>query len=673
MIFFIKQKNSGHGPPLLCFLLCLTIVLGVSLNSSAAEIEAPVYDLRIAGEGRESHLTLNQAIAHALRSNLDIQIEAISPQVEADRTLQATAEFDPAFENRFRYDTLATPQTSQEFVSTGGNRFLNGNLIGLNRIFYEDNVEAKSGLVGKLRTGTEYDIGVRANRYTNDLTRDPTVAIFNPEYRTFTGITFLQPLLQDFGRCVNESQIRVSQRDKAIADQVFRQKLTTTVKDVVVAYYDAFLAYEDTKVKRFEVEVLRRMVEEKSDQLERGAATESDAAMIRSSLSESYERFLLARQTLLAKNGDLLLLLQQDFDFGNYPVYLPVDAPSGLRPTLDPRLLVSEAIKCRPEYLMAVETVEKLGIVLKYRENQMLPRVDLEGTIGYSGLSGSWGNAFSNTADGQGTDYGVGLVVSMPLGNTEKKALYAETEHQKKQALLKLKQEEHHAHILISQHITAVQTHEKRLMAARLSTRLEMENLEKSRESLEKGAISESMILKVERDISETRLRQYAAAADLQKSLADLWETNGTLLSRHRIAVSGATQFDPARVTSADKPLRSEVVVLDTDSADRLKTPDPRKLKSASETRTSSEKGQNPLESAFSNLFVKTEKGSGTATGKTLSQTTLVASPIAAATPESMIASPVTEDTLAAGDPASAELIASPVKSKGLRNLFEKR
>ena len=667
-----KGAVRHQRPSLLCCLLWLTIMLVTSSNSSTAEIETPAHDLRIAGEGREMPLTLHQAIARALRSNLDIQIEAISPQIEAGRTLQATAEFDPTFESRFRYDTLSTPQTSQEFVSTGGNRFLQGNLIAQNRIFYEDNVEAKSGLVGKLRSGTEYDIGVRVNRFTNDLTRDSTVSIFSPEYRTFTGITFLQPLLQDFGSSVNESQIRVSHRDKAIADQVFRQKLTTTVKDVVVAYYDAFLAYEDAKVKRFEVEVLRRMVEEKSDQLERGAATESDTAMIRSGLSESYERFLLARQTLLTKNGDLLLLLQQDFDFDNYPVYLPVDAPSGLRPTLDPSLLVSQAIKCRPEYLMAVETVEKLGIVLKYRENQMLPRVDLEGTIGYSGLSGSWGSAFSNTAEAQGTDYGIGLVVSMPIGNTEKKALYNETEHQKKQALLKLKQEEHNLHILINRHITAVQTHERRLMAARLSTRLEVENLEKSRESLEKGTISESVILKVERDISETRLRQYSAAADLQKSLADLWETNGTLLSRHRIAVSGATLSDPAQVNSPHKPAPGKVVALDTSIPNGEKTPDTRGVNSGSETSSTSEKRRNPLETAFGALFVKTEKGSGSATDKPLRQITLVASPVIAVTPEPVIASPVVDDSGPDGDPAAATL-ASPVKSKSLRPLFGKR
>ena len=92
-----KGAIRHQRPSLLCCLLWLTIMLVTSSNSSTAEIETPAHDLRIAGEGREMPLTLHQAIARALRSNLDIQIEAISPQIEAGRTLQATAEFDPTF------------------------------------------------------------------------------------------------------------------------------------------------------------------------------------------------------------------------------------------------------------------------------------------------------------------------------------------------------------------------------------------------------------------------------------------------------------------------------------------------------------------------------------------------------------------------------------------------
>lgn len=656
-------------------------ICGITLTAMGAMIALPAalgddiiqsYDLRLAGSGRETYLELDEAIAAAIRSNLEIQIEAIAPQLEQDRTLQAIGEFDPAFESRFRYDNLDTPQSSQEFVGTGGDRFANGNLLTRTRVFAEDNVEGKVGIVGRLRTGTQYDFGVRTNRFINDLTRDPTVGQFNPEYRTFTGLTFLQPLLRDFGREANEAKITVSHRNEEIAEQVFRQTLASIVKEVITAYYDTFLAYEDAMVKRFEVEVLRRMAVEKRDQLELGTATEVDAAMVKSALAESYERFLLARQTLLTKNGDLLMLMQQEFEFESYPVFLPIDAPNAHLPELDPHSFAREAMKNRPEYLIAVENVEKLGIVLKYRENQVLPRVDLEGTLGYSGLSGSYGAAFDQAYEGQGHEYGLGIVVSVPLGNTEKKALVAETENQRRQALIQVKKEELETSILINRHITAVQTHEKRLNAARMSTRIEMENLEMARESLEKGTISESALMKVERDISETRLRQYAAAADLQKSLADLYETSGTLLAHYGVNVAGAKSAEPSSLSSR--------------SITQQTTPDPEpvaaevpafaELVAPAATQTGGEKPKT-LEDHFQKLFQKTAKEVPAAAETTTPL--IVAAPVtvsigpAAKTDAKPSAKPAAKpaDTDTAASDTAPPLVAAPVERKGLRRLFE--
>jgi hypothetical protein len=242
--------------------------------------------------------------------------------------------------------------------------------------------------------------------------------------------------------------------------------------------------------------------------------------------------------------------------------------------------------------------------------------------------------------------------VSVPLGNTEKKALYAETEHQKRQALLNVKQEELKTHILINQYMSAVQTHEKRLMAARLSTRLEMENLERSRESLEKGTLTESMVLKAERDVSETALRQSAASADLQKSLTDLWETNGTLLSRYGIEVSPATHLEPAAITSHQERVSTATVIASSDDYGRP----PRKVKTVSE--------ENPLESAFNNLFTRTEKADALVENTPIRQTQLIASPLLES-----------EESVRAADSVEipAPVRASPVKQKLFQNLFEKR
>lgn len=661
--FSIRSNAFAHGT-LIAALLVLV------LSTGSGEEIVPSYDLRLAGSGQETYLELDEAIAAALRSNLEIQIEAIAPQLEEDRTLQAIGEFDPAFESRFRYDNLDTPQTSQEFVGTGGDRFATGNLITRNRVFAEDNIEGKAGIVGKLRTGAEYDFGVRTNRFINDLTRDPTVGQFNPEYRTFTGLTFLQPLLQNFGREVNEAKITVSNKNKEIADQVFRQKLAAIVKEVIGAYYDAFLAYEDAMVKRFEVEVLRRMATEKRDQLERGAATEQDAAEVKSALAESYERFLLSRQTLLTKNGDLLMLMQQEFEFECYPVFLPIDAPSAHHPELNPYTYACEAKENRPQYLMAVDNAEKLGIVLKYRENQLLPRIDLEGTLGVSGLEGDFGSAFDRSYDGQGHEYGFGILVSVPLGNTEKKALYAETENQRKQALLAVKKDELETSIMINRYITSVQTHKKRLHAAEMSTRIEEDNLELTRENLEKGAITESALMKVERDVSETRLRQYAAAADLQKSLADLYETSGTLLRRYGICVGDATPHQSATVTSSgvsrqNSPQGIEPIPEAPPLAALTAAPLPPAPPLESEA-VEEGPGEKTLETHLRKLFRSGQQDVSASVAT--SPSPIVASPVTVAV-EIETATGEREET--GREPAT--IVASPVERKRLLNLFEKK
>ena len=89
------------------FSLAMAAVLVLSKpTASLADDTIPSYDLRLSGAGQETYLKLDEAIATVLRSSIEIKIEAITPQLEEDRTLQAIGEFDPAFESRFRYDNL---------------------------------------------------------------------------------------------------------------------------------------------------------------------------------------------------------------------------------------------------------------------------------------------------------------------------------------------------------------------------------------------------------------------------------------------------------------------------------------------------------------------------------------------------------------------------------------
>ncbi|MEO0413481.1 MAG: TolC family protein [Verrucomicrobiota bacterium] len=511
--------------------------------------DIPSYDLSIADGAEEKPLSLKQAISKALYSNLEIQIEAVSPQIVAHQGQQNEGVFDPSFEGSLRYDKLETPQSSQEFVSTGGTRFSNGRLFGTNRVFAEDNVESRASIVGRLPAGTEYDVGIRANRFENDLTRDPTVSIFSPEYRTFTGVTFKQPLMRDFGKEVKYSKIYVSRIDKRIADHEFKGKVGAVLLQTIDAYYQTYIALKDLEAKRYEVEVLTKISTETLEQWELGGTAEKDFAAVKSSLAESYERFLLSRQTFLTRNGDLLGLIQEDFSFEDSPVYMTTDSPSESVPDLDPYKLTAKAMKHRPEYLIALEEVEKLGIILRYRENQMMPRVDLDATVGHTSLAGDIGRSFQNSLERQGYEYGVGVSVSVPFANVEKEAQHSETEAMRRQAVLNVKRAELQTQLAIQRHLTAIKTHRRRLEAAKMSIDLEQKSLDRAEENRELGGVTEITVLQIEKSIRNTRIRQYAAAADLQRSLAELRLSSGVLLSHYDVELMDGDTFEPAGIT----------------------------------------------------------------------------------------------------------------------------
>ncbi len=527
----------------------------VDPNQKVLDEANPDYlDLRLTHNKSEALLYLREAIGQALSSNLEIKIESIAPGIADERIIQALADFDPSFEARIRYENLRTPQTTQEFVSTGGtpildnaaNRSGGGNLPGrTSRLFDEENVRSDLLLTGRLVTGTEYELGVKSNRFSNDLTRDPLITAIDPEYRAFAGLSFTQPLLQGFGIKVNKTPILISQSERKIASLQFKSIASKIVKEVAAAYYDLYLAYEDVKVKEFDIGVAQVQVADQREQLERGTATERDLANAKTLLLESYERFLLARQTMLTKNSDLLLRIQTDFDPLKYPVYLPQSAPAKEAPPLSRIRITEDALNYRPEYLAAVETVKKFDIELHYRRNQKMPKLDLEATIGTLGLGSDIARAYSNSFENQGHEYGVGLVFSVPIGNRKSKALYKESQKVSSQAVLRVKWEEVQANILIDQMLTGVETHQKRINAARHTREAEQLNLERTRDNLEKGTSTEAVVKVIEHAVLEARLRELAAAGDLQKSLLNLWDVNGTLLQRFGILIDTELEREP--------------------------------------------------------------------------------------------------------------------------------
>lgn len=217
---------------------------------------------------------------------------------------------------------------------------------------------------------------------------------------------------------------------------------------------------------------------------------------------------------------------------------------------------------------------------------------------------------------------------------------------------------------MINRHIGAVQTHEKRLQAARMSTRISKESLDQARSSLEKGTITESALMKVERDVSETRLRQYAAAADLQKSLADLYDASGILLQKYGVKVNEASESGESQdEVTRDAPGKVETSnTADTDPAATAENePSVMVVK-----KEASEK-PNSLASHFHKLVGKSAREPIENGTPASDSATSGAEPSPVAVPVGVV--PGEDEESNTGE--SAPTVATPVERKGLFRIFQ--
>lgn len=492
--------------------------------------------------GPAEPLNLHEAVQLALSHNLEIQIRSIVPGIFDDRATSARGDFDPELEIRVRAEDLATAQSTQEFVSTGGSPFELDEENPENRIFEEDNIRSEAQVAGKFTTGTEYEIGFRANQLENDLTRDNATSLFETEVKTFAGLTLTQPLLRDFGPGVNKSKIQVAAHDQQISRLKFRETVEQILLEVALDYYEQLLAYQAFESARLEVAIADATMEALKDQLERGALSEAEYRVARTEQVEAVERMLLARQTLFLKNADLQSGIRQDADFSDLPLLIP-DAEFLLEaPEEDFTQLAEVAREQNAAYQAALEKVEKLNVELRYHRNQRLPRLDLEATFGLNGIDEDIGASFSETMGSEGHEYAVGLVLKVPLGNRRTRGRIQETRKMLRQAVLEVKKAEQDTYHALRQKLTSVEVSALRMQATRVSRENAESNLEAARSALEKGLGSELLVQELGFELAQVRLRELSSAVDRQRSLLELYRHTGTLLTRVGVELTEDTR-----------------------------------------------------------------------------------------------------------------------------------
>jgi len=199
--------------------------------------------------------------------------------------------------------------------------------------------------------------------------------------------------------------------------------------------------------------------------------------------------------------------------------------------------LLNAAFTKRLDYIAAVTDAGKQDIRLAFARNQLWPQLDVLATYGYNGLANSELEARNAATDSQAPQWSLGLQFSIPLGNVQPRAQLAAIKGFKEQAILKIRQAELTVTVDVDTALSRIETSQQRLVTARQTRALNEEAVRIAYKRLEAGQISSFDLIEQQRKVYDAASRELAAKADLNKSIATLWQATGTVLENMGISI----------------------------------------------------------------------------------------------------------------------------------------
>ena len=485
--------------------------------------------------GNSLALSLRDVVMRTLVSNLAIEVEGFNSKVKAENVIDGESKFDATFEINLSEEEEVRQQ-SNAFSSPVKSRNKSHNW--------------DFSLTQKLVTGADYKLS-----FTNDRNRTNSVtAGLNPSYFTEMVFSLTQPLLKNFGIDLTKRNIYIANNEVNISDYVFEDKVIDIISDVENVYWDLVFSIEDLAVKKKSLERARNLERQVKAQVAVGTMAEIETLQAQSEVASRDESLLVA-QDLIQDNEDILKnILNIDYgsEEGLKAIY-PSDRPEMVADEINLYQAIKDTLLNRPDYLGKKKELENKNILVKFRENQLYPTVDLFGTMGLNGLSGDaitvntgtfqgrskyggdYGTALSDSLTGKFYNWEVGLKLSYPLGNRSAKAQLSASRLEKAQLILSIKDLEKSIIVEVREAVRQLKTDLKRINATRIARKLAEEKLKAEEKKFEVGLSTSFSVLEFQEDLAEEQSNEIKALIDFKKSKIRLRQVMATTLKENDI------------------------------------------------------------------------------------------------------------------------------------------
>ena len=496
-------------------------------------------------EGNTIKLPLKSVIFLALKNNLQIAFESLGPDVSESDIAREESVYDPNVSLQFGKSRRVT-QTGN-FLAGAGEPSI-----------YQQSWDLQVDVVKKFVSGTSAELKWDSSDSTTDFLFQALV----PEYRSELNLSLTQPLLKDFGIDVGKSMIKIASLNFKISQDQFKNRVIDILHEVNRLYWNLYFQMEDYEARENSLKLAEDLLREFKIKIEAGTLAPIEIYQAEAEVATRKEDLIIAGD-LLKDTEDTLRTALSFYEKEQYwdLAIIPVDEPRSTAVKEDVMEGLKVAFQHRPDYNQARMDIEARKIMVKYTKNQVLPRVDLFGTIGTMGLGGRgnpdaidfagggggggdassfsthWDDVADHLVSGDFYNYTIGLKIEFPLGNRFAKSQYSRAKVEALRAATYLKDLENNVINDVRMAVRQVTTDFERIQAAKASLRLSVEKLKAEEKKYEVGLSTAHDLLEFQEDLARAKSREARSLADYEKDLSSLARAKGVLLEEYNITI----------------------------------------------------------------------------------------------------------------------------------------
>jgi outer membrane protein TolC len=333
----------------------------------------------------------------------------------------------------------------------------------------------------------------------------------------------------------------------------FVSQVQATVQNVDSAYWDLSYARALLASKKEALDIARDLNRITGIKINVGTLAPIDIVQTEVTVAQREQDIITAEGQI----GDAEDRLKRLLNVRNLPDWqrpiLTTDLPTQEPITVGVEDGMRQALKTRPEIRQALLDIESKKLTLVYNRNQILPRLDLSGSYGLTGLGARGENvlpdgtvetlgyrdALSNIFDRNYPAWSVGVVLSIPIFNRTARYNAAVASSDLELSRTNLALLEQNLWVEVRAAARAVDTALRSIEAAKKSRELAERNLDAEKKKFENGMSTTFQVSSIQNDLTNARAIELQAYAAYLKSRTGWHKAIGDLLDWKNVKLEG--------------------------------------------------------------------------------------------------------------------------------------